>query len=263
MARDPVNLTGVLLIDAGIAASFLGLVSLVWPLRFLGIRSRRRGAFWLASGALLGLAGVALPAPLRRGAGRLSRLDDIVPAYQFVEHHEIRIQASPLRVHAAVWAVTPEEMRIFQALTWIRSPRLPWGRCGRESILNAPAQKPILEVATSSGFMLLADEPGREVVVGMLVVVPSRSRAVIATPQDFAALEEPGFAKAVMNFRMQDDGGGWTRLTTETRIYATDASSRRRFAAYWRTICPGSALIRRAWLRAIRLRAEAPVTVER
>jgi hypothetical protein len=102
-----------------------------------------------------------------------------------------------------------------------------------------------------------------EIVAGMLVIVPSRSRTAIETPRDFAALEEPGFAKAVMNFRMEDEGGGWTRLTTETRIYATDASSRRRFAAYWRTIYPGSALIRREWLRAIRKRAEAPLTAGR
>jgi hypothetical protein len=58
---------------------------------------------------------------------------------------------------------------------------------------------------------------------------------------------------------MTDEGGGWTRLTTETRVYATDASSRRRFAGYWRVIYPGSALIRRMWLRAVRERAEADV----
>ena len=78
---------------------------------------------------------------------------------------------------------------------------------------------------------------------------------VIDGPQDFAALTAPGFAKAVMNFRIEDEGGGWTRLTTETRIDATDSATRRRFAAYWRVIYPGSALIRREWLRAIRERA--------
>lgn len=59
-----------------------------------------------------------------------------------------------------------------------------------------------------------------------------------------------------MNFFMEDAGGGWTRLTTETRVHATDLKSRRRFAAYWRTIYPGSALIRVMWLRAIKARAE-------
>jgi hypothetical protein len=244
--RDPVNFAGVFLVDAGLAAGFCGLLRML---------SGRRGLSWLASGAVLGLAGAALPAPLRRVASCASHLDNIIPAYQFVEHHEIRVQAPPARVYAAMWAVTAGEIGLFQALTWIRSPRLPWS-AGQESILNAPAEKPILEVATSSGFMLLADEPDREVVVGMLVIKPSRSRTVVKTLEDFADLEEPGFAKGVMNFRIQEESGGWTRLTTETRVYATNPSARRRFAAYWRLIYPGSALIRRMWLRAIRERAE-------
>jgi hypothetical protein len=69
-------------------------------------------------------------------------------------------------------------------------------------------------------------------------------------------LTRPGFAKATMNFLIEPDGSGGCILKTETRIFATDASSRRRFAAYWRVIYSGSALIRRMWLRAIKLRAE-------
>ena len=107
----------------------------------------------------------------------------------------------------------------------------------------------------------------RELVFGALVLVPDELRQLPAdelqrlrrefTPAKFRALAEPGYAKAVMNFRLEDEGGGWTRLVTETRIVATDDHARRRFAAYWRTIYPGSALIRRMWLRAIRARAEA------
>jgi hypothetical protein len=63
----------------------------------------------------------------------------------------------------------------------------------------------------------------------------------------------------LMNFRVDRDGAGGCTLSTETRVFATDPASRRHFAAYWRVIYPGSALIRRMWLRAIRLRAEGPV----
>jgi len=77
------------------------------------------------------------------------------------------------------------------------------------------------------------------------------------TPEDFKALREPGFAIAAMNFLVEDAGSGACIVTTETRIYATDASARRRFARYWRVIYPGSALIRRMWLRAVKRRAEA------
>ena len=44
---------------------------------------------------------------------------------------------------------------------------------------------------------------------------------------------------------------------TETRVATSDERSERVFARYWRVIYPGSALIRRNWLRAIKARAEA------
>jgi hypothetical protein len=39
-------------------------------------------------------------------------------------------------------------------------------------------------------------------------------------------------------------------------VFATDPASLRSFTAYWRTILPGSAIIRRQWLAAIKRRAE-------
>jgi len=246
---------GVLLMYSGLASIFLGFFTLLRPLRWIGLGSRRRAAAAVGAGALLVAAAVAWPAPLRRVAAKRALLDGYLPVWQFAEHHEIRVHAPAERTYGAVLAVTAREIRLFRMLTWIRSPRLP--RTKRpESILNAPADRPILAVATSSGFRRLAEEPGREIVLGTLVVVPERPRPRVSTAAEFAALERPGYAKAAINFRVEDAGGGWTRLTTETRVYATDPAARRRFAAYWRVIQPGSALIRRMWLRAIRDRAE-------
>jgi len=249
------NGLGVILVDLGIAAGAIGLLSLVRPLRFLGIRSRRRAAGLIGTGALLGLAGMSLPTPLQRPEGESSLLDGYVPMYQFQEFHEIRVQASPEQVYRAILEVTAEEIWLFRTLTWIRSPHLVERA---ESILNPGEKRPILEVATTSGFMKLAEAPGREIVIGTLVIVPPEVRGYSGpfTPPMFAALQRPGFAKAGMNFRVQDEGSGWCRVTTETRVYATDAGTRRRFAAYWRIIYPGSAFIRVMWLKAIRERAQ-------
>jgi hypothetical protein len=248
------NGLGTALVDLGIAAGVLGLVSLVRPVRFLGIRSRRQAAILTGMGGLLGLAGAALPAPSQRATGAPSLLDNFVPVYEFREFHEIRVQAAPERVYEAVLEVTAGEIRLFRMLTWIRSPHRPWGPPPGESILNAPANRPILEVATSSGFSKLVEAPGREIVVGTTVIRP-RGIQPISAASEFVH-ERPGFALAGMNFRIEDEGNGWCRLTTETRVHATDAVSRRRFAAYWRLIYPGSAFIRVQWLRAIRERAE-------
>jgi len=59
-----------------------------------------------------------------------------------------------------------------------------------------------------------------------------------------------------MDFRVEPQSDSSTRLTTTTGVLAAGAGARRRFGLYWSFIYPGSALIRRGWLAAIRQRAE-------
>jgi hypothetical protein len=47
------------------------------------------------------------------------------------------------------------------------------------------------------------------------------------------------------------EGGGGTRLSTETRIWCLDPASRRSFRRYWFVVRPFSGLIRIALLRAV------------
>ncbi len=242
------------LVYVGVIATFLGCVSLVKPLSFLGIRGRLQGAFLVGLGLLFVAVGWAIPAKEVRVAVLRTQLDQFAPVYQFNECHSVRVMAPRDRVYRAIKAVTPDEIAFFRTPTWLRR----FGRLGPESILNTPERVPILEVATRTGFLLLAEEPDREIVVGTLVAAPRGWRPKRrSTPEDFKALREPGFAIAAMNFLVEDAGPGACTVTTETRIYATDASARRRFARYWRVIYPGSALIRRMWLRAVKRRAEA------
>jgi hypothetical protein len=81
----------------------------------------------------------------------------------------------------------------------------------------------------------MANDPPREIVIGTDVIRPKR-------------------AIAAMNFRVIPHGSMCT-LVTETRVHATDAAAKRRFAVYWRIIHPGSDIIRRGWLDAIKRRA--------
>jgi hypothetical protein len=250
------NLIGTILVYAAIAAMLLGCVSVVRPLTFLGITSRPFGFLVLLCGAVGFLIGVNLPVPEKNITARASMLDDFVPAYQFVEFHKVRIKAPRERVSAAIRDVTVNEIALFRTLTWIRR----FGRPGPESILNPPPHEPILAVATRTGFMNLAEVPDHEIVLGTLVAAPPGWRPnkdKKPTPEDFKALRAPGFALAAINFRIENATNGEMLLTTETRVYATDASTRKKFAAYWRVIYPGSALIRVMWLRAIRRRAES------
>jgi hypothetical protein len=247
------NLIGAILVYAGLAASFLGAVSLLKPLTFLGIVRRRYGLLVLACGIVVFVIGEALPVGETQIQAQQTELDKYVPVYQFAEFHSILVRAPRERVFKAIQEVSADEISLFRALTWIR--RL--GQSGQESILNAPPHQPLLAVALRTGFMKLAEDQDREIVLGTLVVRPPQWRPnERPMPDDFKKLRAAGFAVAAINFRIQDEIDGFSLLTTETRAYATDASARRKFAAYWRVIYPGSALIRVMWLRAIKQRAE-------
>jgi hypothetical protein len=209
------------LLYSGGAAIVVGGLAMLFP------RRRRKGAVLFAAGIAFVLIAVCWPATEQHAGHIDSGLDNAVPRWQFEERHEIRIAASPERIYSAIRQVTAGEIRFFQILTTIRC----LGRCREESIIHAPDAKPILDTATRSGFRILLDDPPHELVIGTRVA-----------PETLA----------VMNFRIEPDG----RVTTETRVFAGTDAARRKFAVYWRAIRPGSGIIRRGWLEAIKRRAE-------
>ena len=202
------------------------------------------------AGATLIVVAMLLPAPESRVSAPSTRLDQLMPVWQFGEHHATRVAAPPARVFDAIKSVRADEIRFFRALTWIRrgGRRLP------EGILNAGTRAPIIDVATRTTFTRLAEEVPRELVIGTIVVRPPGVR-VAATPETFQRRPPPGFVLATMNFLVTANARGGSLVSTETRVFASSDQARRRFAMYWRVIYPGSALIRRMWLRAIERRA--------
>ena len=249
-----VRMTAVVLVYSGLLIGLLGFFSIIKPAGFLKIRTRSPGILLLVVGVALTASGFVFPAPEHHIAVPQTRLDEFAPTYQFNEFHSIRINAPADRVYAVIKTVSADEIPLFNTLTWIRRG----GRPAPPSIMNAPPHQPLLEVATRTSFLLLAEEPNHEIVFGTAVLVPPGWHATRRpTPEDFKSLRAPGFALASMNFLVEPADANTSVVTTETRVYATDAPSARKFARYWRVIYPGSALIRRMWLRAIKRRAES------
>jgi hypothetical protein len=237
----------------GLALVFVGALSLIRPMRFLYIRTRPVAAVVATGGLLVVIVTLSLPVATQRAATPITRLDDWMPVWQFDERHAIAVDASPEKVFTAIRAVRADEILFFRTLIAIRR----CGRPGPESILNPPKEKPLLDVATQTTFVLLAAEPPRELVLGTVIVAPPKARASgKLTPELFRQTLLPGVALAAMNFLVTPDERGGSMISTETRIYANNPSALRQFAVYWRIIRPGSDIIRRMWLRAIKLRAE-------
>lgn len=248
------------LLYAGLIVAATGFLSILWPLRFLGVRTRRAGALVLTAGLAASAAAVAWPAPTRHPDAPTTHLDAVMPAWQFGEFHQTRVHASPAKVMEAVRAVTPGEVRFFDTLTQIRA--LPARLLGK---LPPRPQRPqslrLLELLLRAGFVMLSETEDELVfaeVGGLRRAADTVAGVRIRNAADFTVLQGPGVAKVAANLRAEPDGEGWTRLTTETRVLGTDAAVRRGFAVYWRLIYPGGSLIRTSWLAAIKARAEAP-----
>jgi hypothetical protein len=242
-----------LLVYLSAAVAGLGLVSILLPLRFVGIRNRGGAVVVALVGMIATSTVMNWPVGEVSGGSGTGAIDEFAPIYQFHERHEIPIRANAGQVYSALLAVSADEIPLYRTLTWIRRG----GAEGPESILNPPDSVPLFEVATRTSFVTLATTPGLEHVIGAVVLAPRGVRLALgSTPESFKSLLQPGFAKATIGFRVEPRQDGWTLLRTETRVEATDSASRATFARYWRVIAPGSSLIRLMWLRAVKVRAE-------
>lgn len=241
---------GSAIVYSGLVITTAGLILFIKPVDRLHVKSRSQALAIVGIGALLVGVGLKLPAPESRVAKVVTRLDEFMPVWQFRERHTIRVAAPPARVFEAIRSVRANEIALFKTLTWIRRG----GRRMPEGILNAGDSTPLLDVATRNGFIYLADDSPREIVIGTVVVAPPGQHGALA-PEAFKTPLAPGFALAAMNFMVTPDGPNASLVSTETRVFANSAAARRRFARYWRMIYPGSALIRRMWLRAVQRRA--------
>lgn len=176
-------------------------------------------------------------------------LDDFLPRYDVNEVHSVTTGAAPATVMRAIRELTPREVPLLVALMALRrAPVLLRGHLPR-------VRGRLLDGFRAAGFTPLRQSSDELVfgIVGRFWRPDSGLRHVEAS--DFRDFAEPGWAKGAINFEVQRIGDR-TVVTTETRVAATDQAARRSFGRYWRVVGPWSALIRVAWLRAIRRRAE-------
>lgn len=180
-----------------------------------------------------------------------------LPAYDFREMHAVGVAADRKRIYTGAKELQPSEMPLVHRLFALRS--LPARLAGRTEMRFA-AGRTLLDQMQALGFVLLEDRPDEEIILG-LVGQFWRPRAGLTfrpiTGEEFLNFATPGYARAVVSLRIEPRAADACSLCTETRVAVTDAASRRKFAVYWLLIRPGSGIIRRMWLRAMKRRAES------
>jgi hypothetical protein len=105
--------------------------------------------------------------------------------------------------------------------------------------------------------VVLDDDSPRDLVLGLTGRFWTPAGGLLASDRaSFRESPPPGTARVAWSFRVSASGSGMTYLETETRIRCADPGARRAFARYWRLVRPGSGLLRRAILAAVRRDAE-------
>jgi hypothetical protein len=179
-------------------------------------------------------------------------IDRFLAQYDEIEHHDVEVDAPVERAYRAVKELDLARSPVVQALLAVRGiPSLFTGAV-------KPKRRLGLAEIIQSGFVVLAEEPGRELVLGIVGRFWQLGSGVHRIePDEFTGFDELGFAKAAWNFTVSELPGGGSTVVTETRIACTDADARRKFGWYWRLVGPFSALIRRIVLGQIKRDAES------
>ena len=182
-------------------------------------------------------------------------IDDYLPAFEASEHHAITIAAPAREVYAALRTADLGGHPVTKALMTLRSlpAALAAPRDGMTRLAQMRERSRItLDDMLGHGFVQLDEEPGRELLIGVVGRFWRPTGNLEACDADrFREPLPPGMAKAVWNFAVEPRGDGATILTTETRIHCSDEQALRSFRRYWTVIQPFSGLIRRLMLRSV------------
>ena len=170
------------------------------------------------------------------------QIDQFLPHYDVMARYETTVPASVKRAYAAARHLDMRESTIIRMLYRLR---------------GMPARGLTLDGMIDTGFVLLADDAGREIVLGLVgrFWTPSGYLEKVDAA-GFAAFHQPGLAKVAFNIAFTPLSDTSSKVTTQTRVYCPDNTSRRRFRLYWMLISPFSGWIRKEWLRLIKARAE-------
>lgn len=184
------------------------------------------------------------------------KINEFLPQYDFNEIHQVKVRANPQVTFAAMKDLQPSELSplVFFMLNLRELPAILTGKARRIQT----EQKPFLSQLYEGGFLPL-EETTDEIVFGLVgqfwKLTGGEEPSGVTDAKGFLSFSRTDFAKVAANLSVQPVSDG-SLLSTETRIWAPDAKTRKKFSLYWRLISLGSGWIRVLWLHAIRRRAE-------
>jgi hypothetical protein len=180
-------------------------------------------------------------------------IDDYLSNYDVAARYQMDIQAPAGQVYETVRRMDLSGSSIIRLLFRLRElPSIFRTRASGQGLGLT------LDSLQRSGFILLAEDSPREILLGVVGKFWTSSGCIQKLDANgFRGFAEKGYAKAVWNFSLSERKTGACNLATETRVHCLDDESRRRFRLYWTLVGPFSGVIRKEILRVARRDAEA------
>ncbi|MBI4800128.1 MAG: hypothetical protein HY794_15650, partial [Desulfarculus sp.] len=146
-------------------------------------------------------------------------LDHFMPHHHFGEYHQALAAAPAERVFRVIHEIDMRRSPLVGGLMSLRE--LP-ARLARRDFKSQGLGRS-LEQMRAFGFILLAEEPPWELVLGLVGRFWNLSPQIRRlSPGEFRDFSQPGHAKVAANFRVELLGPGLCRLSTETRVQCLD-----------------------------------------
>lgn len=169
-------------------------------------------------------------------------IDKYLPDFHYGETHSIEILSDRFTIAERLENCDFSKSRLIKILFWLR---------------GMPCERISLSQLTNTGFTELERAANDEFVIGLIGQFwKPDGNLKRFDPAEFQNFNEPNFLKAVWNFRIAERNIHSCSLSTETRVYCTDQSSKKRFSRYWFFVRPFSGLIRMEMLKAVKRAAE-------
>jgi hypothetical protein len=178
-------------------------------------------------------------------------LNQFMPAYDVAERHHVSVGAPAALTFSTACDIDLQASPVVRAIFRARELIL-----GSEPD-TTPRPRGLLTLTRSLGWSVLAEAPGREVVLGA-VTQPWEANVVFRplAPDAFTTFNEPGYVKIAWTLRVDPTTTTNSVVRSETRAVATDRMARTKFRRYWSLLSPGIIVIRWMMLRPLKVEAE-------
>jgi phosphoglycerate kinase len=191
-------------------------------------------------------------------------VDDVLPDHDVHLVRSVLVNADAHTTFDAIEEPSLREDPLLRGVSWIRS--LPTRALsffeGTPPEPEEPAWDTIGELFDADGCVRLAEDPGRELVVGAAGKFwdPREPVREGLTRETFAAFDEPGHARGVLDITVHPRGSERCLLVLEARAKGTDEDSSQALSTFASFVKPAAGLIAQRALDTIKAHAETGAT---